>query len=216
MEYRWLSRQKAEDVQNKVKDSDYIIIAADTVVAVDDNILGKPKDKDDAFNMIKLIEGRNHSVYTGVTLLKKDRENVTVRTFYEETVVEVYPMTEEEIYSYLDFNQWEDKAGGYGIQGSFAAYVKAIKGDYYTVVGLPISRIIYEDRSVPVLEIVLIPTLKSFLWVLTSEILPLANSEDQFCIEETMNSCKEVILAISFVIMVINEYSKLKNRKVKD
>ena len=141
-----LSRQKAEDVQNKVKDSDYIIIAADTVVAVDDNILGKPKDKDDAFNMIKLIEGRNHSVYTGVTLLKKDRENVTIRTFYEETVVEVYPMTEEEIYRYLDFNQWEDKAGGYGIQGSFAAYVKAIKGDYYTVVGLPISRIIYEMK----------------------------------------------------------------------
>lgn len=142
-----LSRQKAEDVQNKVKDSDYIIIAADTVVAVDDNILGKPKDKDDAFNMIKLIEGRNHSVYTGVTLLKKDRENVTIRTFYEETVVEVYPMTEEEIYRYLDFNQWEDKAGGYGIQGSFAAYVKAIKGDYYTVVGLPISRIIYEMKN---------------------------------------------------------------------
>ena len=109
--------------------------------------MGKPKDKDDAFNMIKLIEGRNHSVYTGVTLLKKDRENVIVRTFYEETVVEVYPMTEEEIYRYLDFNQWEDKAGGYGIHGSFAAYVKAIKGDYYTVVGLPISRIIYEMKN---------------------------------------------------------------------
>lgn len=145
-----LSKQKAEDVQSMIENElDYIIIAADTVVAVDGKILGKPKDRQDAYNMIKSIAGRSHSVYTGVTLISnnKDENNIKIKTFYEETVVDVYDMSSEDINHYLDFNQWNDKAGGYGIQGSFAAYVKAIKGDYYTVVGLPISRIIYEMKK---------------------------------------------------------------------
>lgn len=142
-----LSRQKAEAVDKKVVYDDYIIIAADTVVALDNKILGKPVDREDAYNMIASIAGRKHSVYTGVTLIIKSNEKCEMKSFYEETLVDVYPMTEDRINNYLDMNEWNDKAGGYGIQGSFAAYVKSIIGDYYTVVGLPISRIIYEIEN---------------------------------------------------------------------
>lgn len=143
-----LSKQKAEEVDKQVKYDDYIIIAADTVVALENKILGKPVDRDDAFKMIKLIAGKKHSVYTGVTLIIKSHEKCDRKSFYEETVVDVYPMTEDKINMYLDMDEWKDKAGGYGIQGSFAAYVKSITGDYYTVVGLPISRIIHEIENI--------------------------------------------------------------------
>jgi septum formation protein len=145
-----LSKQKALDVLSKVKedvsyniDEDFIILAADTVVAIDGKILGKPRDRQDAYEMIQRIQGKTHSVFTGVTLIKKDIEE-KIHTFSEETVVEVYPITHETIEKYLDKMDWTDKAGAYAIQGQFSAYVKRIEGDYYTVVGLPISRVIYE------------------------------------------------------------------------
>lgn len=148
-----LSRQKALDVQSKVYESieeqnssnndDITILAADTVVAIDGKILGKPKDRQDAYNMIESIQGKTHSVYTGVTIIK-DGKDKKIHTFYEETVVDVYAMSHETIESYLDKMDWTDKAGAYAIQGQFGAYVKRIEGDYYSVVGLPISRVIYE------------------------------------------------------------------------
>ena len=143
-----LSSQKAKEVEKQVNYDDYVIIAADTVVALDNKILGKPIDRKDAYDMIASIVGRKHSVYTGVTLIFKSHNKCEVKSFFEETVVDVYPMTEDKINKYLDMNEWKDKAGSYGIQGSFAAYVKSIIGDYYTVVGLPISRIIYEIENI--------------------------------------------------------------------
>ena len=121
-----------------------IVIGADTVVSVDGKILGKPRDEQDAFDMIKQLQGRTHQVYTGVSVVKSKGE---INTFYECTGVTLYPMTDEEIWSYIreeDFT-WKDKAGAYGIQNSFGArFIKNIEGDYYNVVGLPIARLFHE------------------------------------------------------------------------
>lgn len=133
-----LSAQKAQAVYDSIEDKEnLLVIGADTVVSADNIILGKPKDDDDAFNMIKMLQGSEHSVFTGVTLII-DGE---CHTFAEETKVRVYPMTDEEIRSYVKSKEPEDKAGAYGIQGLFAAYVKGIDGDYNNVVGLPVGGI---------------------------------------------------------------------------
>lgn len=133
-----LSVQKAQAVYDSIEDKEnLLVIGADTVVSADNIILGKPKDDDDAFNMIKMLQGSEHSVFTGVTLII-DGE---CHTFAEETKVRVYPMTDEEIRSYVKSKEPADKAGAYGIQGLFAAYVKGIDGDYNNVVGLPVGGI---------------------------------------------------------------------------
>ncbi len=155
-----LSRRKAEDVaaviwQNAVTpgtagsvaktvsdNKPVVVIGADTVVAVDGRILGKPKSKDEAAAMIRLLAGRTHHVYTGVTMIFiPSGEQIT---FAEGTEVEVYPMTEEQIARYVATGEPMDKAGAYGIQGYFAAYVKGIRGDYNNVVGLPVARVYQE------------------------------------------------------------------------
>lgn len=147
-----LSKQKAYDVQKQITRKNTVLIAADTVVANGDKILGKPSDKEDACRMIKSIQGHDHSVYTGVTLLIQDEETtkgaVQELTFYEETKVEILPMNDEEINDYVASGEVYDKAGAYAIQGAFASYVKGIQGDYYNVVGLPISRILRELKNV--------------------------------------------------------------------
>lgn len=133
-----LSVQKAKAVYDSIEDKEnLLVIGADTVVSADNNILGKPKDAEDAFNMIKMLQGSEHSVFTGVTLII-DGE---CHTFAEETKVRVYPMTDKEIRSYAESKEPLDKAGAYGIQGLFAAYVKGIDGDYNNVVGLPVGKI---------------------------------------------------------------------------
>ena len=153
-----LSMQKAEDVYDKliktifqnidVPDNRYVIIAADTVVEVDGKIIGKPTDRDDAYRMIKMISGRSHNVLTGVTIIIFDGVNTPRKiSFYEATEVEIYSMDEDEINKYIDSSEPYDKAGSYAVQGMFAAYVKKINGDYYNVVGLPISRIIRELKT---------------------------------------------------------------------
>ena len=135
-----LSRQKAREVAAKT-DGD-VIIGADTVVAVSGRILGKPKDAGDAVRMLKMLQGKEHEVLTGVTLiLKKSGQEIC---FAEATKVHVYPMTEEQIRSYVESGEPMDKAGAYGIQGRFAAYVSGIEGDYNTVVGLPVGRLYQE------------------------------------------------------------------------
>lgn len=117
-----------------------LIIAADTVVAADGMILGKPKDEADAVRMLTMLQGRTHQVYTGVTLLSAKGQ----RTFYECTEVTFVPMTREQIEEYVRTGDPLDKAGAYGIQGCFAAYVSRIEGDYYNVVGLPLARLVQE------------------------------------------------------------------------
>lgn len=132
-----LSLQKAAEVAGRVKDG--IIIGADTVVCQDNRIMGKPSDRRHAFEMLRQLQGNTHSVFTGVTVLVKGEGEVLRHTFSCETKVHVYPMTEQETEKYLDTGEPMDKAGAYGIQGKFAAWVKCIEGDYNNVVGLPVS-----------------------------------------------------------------------------
>lgn len=139
-----LSRQKAEDVAVR-SGRDAVVIGADTVVAVKDKILGKPADRAGAAEMLALLQGEVHQVYTGVTIVPPGRgESVT---FYEQTDVSVYPMTEAEICAYVESGEPMDKAGAYGIQGRFAAYIRGIRGDYNNVVGLPVGRLYQELKA---------------------------------------------------------------------
>lgn len=141
-----LSLKKAEDVADRTLES-ALIIGADTIVAVDGMILGKPKSHEDAYKMLKKIQGRSHEVYTGVTLIYKEKGRSRERSFVEKTEVSVYPMTEKEMKSYADSKEPMDKAGAYGIQGGFAAYIEGIHGDYNNVVGLPIGRVYQEWKK---------------------------------------------------------------------
>ncbi len=128
-----LARQKAEDVFSRNADS--MIIAADTVVALGNTILGKPKDEDDAFTMLSSLSGRRHTVYTGVCIKTKDKTDI----FHVATDVEFYPLSEKEIKDYIATKEPMDKAGAYGIQGKGFVLVKGIHGDYFNVVGLPLA-----------------------------------------------------------------------------
>ena len=111
-------------------------------------IMGKPKDEADAKQMLQKLQGEEHSVYTGVTILVKENGAVQhVQTFSQETKVYVYEMTVEEIDRYIATGEPMDKAGAYGIQGRFAAYVDGIEGDYNNVVGLPVSAVWQELKE---------------------------------------------------------------------
>lgn len=132
----YLSKIKNE-ASAKLTEKENLIISADTVVAVDDEILGKPVDKEDARRMINLLSGKVHQVYTGVTLSL----NGETTTFSEKTDVEFFDLTEEEVEEYISSKEPYDKAGAYGIQGKAGLLVKGIHGDYYNVVGFPIARL---------------------------------------------------------------------------
>ena len=110
--------------------------AAKTVVALGDRILGKPSDKAEAFVMLRSLSGKTHSVYTGVTIKSAEKK----RVFAVKTDVLFYPLTDDEINAYIATGDPFDKAGAYGIQGRAAVFVEKIDGDYYSVVGLPLSR----------------------------------------------------------------------------
>jgi septum formation protein len=143
-----LSRQKARDVYNIKSqeipcDDGLLVIGADTVVSVDGEILGKPKDEEDAFRMLKLLQGRTHQVYTGVTLCHAAGEI----TFNVCTDVTFYPVSDEELVKYISTGDPMDKAGAYGIQSGGARFVKEICGDYNNVVGLPVSRLYQELKE---------------------------------------------------------------------
>lgn len=135
-----LSRRKALDVAGKVKDG--CVLGADTVVSADGVILGKPEDEQDAERMLKMISGRTHQVFTGVTLVSVRNGSVEwTETFSEKTDVTVISMSGEEIEEYVMSREPLDKAGAYGIQGFFGKYISRIEGDYFNVVGLPISAV---------------------------------------------------------------------------
>jgi len=136
-----LSMMKAEDVVAGVE-GPAVILGADTVVAHGGRILGKPKDKEDAFRMIRSFAGDDHYVYTGVCIIRKEADgSVKKISFAEGTKVTVYPMTDAEIERYISSGECDDKAGAYAIQGLFAPYIKGIEGDYYNIVGFPIAGI---------------------------------------------------------------------------
>ncbi len=136
-----LSRQKCLDVAGKVRENG-LVLGADTVVALDGEILGKPSSPEQAAEMLRSLQGRHHEVYTGVTLAEVRSGRVVRReSFSEKTVVFLFPMTEEEIREYILSGEPFDKAGAYGIQGIFARYVEKIEGDYNNVVGLPVAAV---------------------------------------------------------------------------
>lgn len=113
------------------------VIAADTVVVIDDTILGKPADKEDAFRMLRSLSGRSHYVYTGVFVKSKNKEI----SFAERTEVNFFELSDEEINAYIATDEPCDKAGSYGIQGKGSTLIRSITGDYFNVVGLPVARL---------------------------------------------------------------------------
>lgn len=146
-----LSKQKAESVlvslQSAEPDTEVLVIGADTVVAYDGKILGKPADRGHAAEMLKMLQGAAHMVYTGVTLFHRSAAGeVECKTFHEATKVIFCPMTDEEIATYVSSGDCDDKAGSYGIQGFCARYIKGIEGDYNNVVGLPAGRLYQEAK----------------------------------------------------------------------
>ncbi len=121
--------------------TDAVVIGCDTIVAFEDHILGKPKDEIEAFNMLKLLSGNVHQVYSGISVINtKTRE---VKIDYMSTDVKFSTLTDKEIKAYIETEEPMDKAGAYGIQGFGGVFVEEIHGDYYSVVGLPINRLNY-------------------------------------------------------------------------
>lgn len=131
-----LSRQKALEISASADPED-LIIAADTVVAVDGQVLGKPHSTQQAHEMLSALSGREHTVYTGVTVCRGGQ----VLTQHEATTVRFRPLTAQEIDAYIATGEPMDKAGSYGIQGRGALLVEGISGDYFNVVGLPVCRL---------------------------------------------------------------------------
>ncbi len=113
------------------------VIGADTCVVIENTILGKPKSKAAARDMMRLLSGKKHQVITGCAIVR-DGE---ITSFSVETEVEFYDLTDSEIEDYINTAEPYDKAGGYGIQGKASLFVKGIKGDYFNVVGLPIAEL---------------------------------------------------------------------------
>lgn len=153
-----LSLMKAKDVFAKIKreagepdTSEVLVIGADTIVALEGEILGKPHSKENAISMLNHLQGKTHQVYTSVSFVWEENGEILAHTFFECTEVEVLPMTKEEIAYYVNLDTCMDKAGAYGIQNEFACYVKGIKGDYNNVVGLPIGRVYQELKQLSLL-----------------------------------------------------------------
>lgn len=147
-----LSQQKAEDVfsrLDKTQRKGKLVLGADTIVAIDGKILGKPKDKQDAIAMLQELSGKVHHVFTGVTLLWEDLLGQMQRnTFFEDTEVEMYPMSIQEIEDYVATGEPMDKAGAYAIQGGCVIHIKEIRGEYSNVVGLPVARLYQELKDI--------------------------------------------------------------------
>jgi septum formation protein len=132
-----LALQKAKAVASHVTDA--FVIGADTMVSIHHQILGKPKSREEARNMLKMLSGQTHSVYTGTAIVYGKQEKV----FYERTDVTFWTLSDDVIEEYLNSGEPFDKAGAYGIQGLGSVFVKAIKGDFFSVVGLPIGRVFW-------------------------------------------------------------------------
>ncbi|MFE8696880.1 Maf family protein [Cytobacillus sp. FJAT-53684] len=136
-----LSNRKARAVSKQYPDS--FVIGADTVVVLDGTVLGKPVDRMEAFSMLKALAGRTHSVYTGVSIITPQKEII----FNVKTDVVFWELSDEEINAYIDTGEPFDKAGSYGIQGFGSMLVKEISGDYFSVVGLPVSKTVRELKN---------------------------------------------------------------------
>lgn len=136
-----LSLRKARSVAETFPES--YVIGSDTVVAIENVVLGKPRSREEAFSMLKNLSGKTHSVYTGVAIVSPENETV----FFEKTDVVFWELSDEEINRYIETGEPFDKAGAYGIQGFGSLLVQRIEGDYFSVVGLPVARTIRELKK---------------------------------------------------------------------
>lgn len=136
-----LSYQKASAVFKDHQDA--IVIGADTIVKINNDILGKPHSLDEARKMLSELSNNTHEVVTAVTILYKDN----VETFSDVSKVTFYPLSLEEIDEYIKTNEPMDKAGSYAIQGDGAKFIKCINGDYYSIVGLPIGQVYHRIKK---------------------------------------------------------------------
>lgn len=133
-----LSKEKLKLAKEKVKDG--IIITADTIVVLDNVIIGKPSNKKDAYRILKTLSGRSHIVYTGYCVYNSSNDKTICE--FEKTKVTFRVLTDQEIMDYIDSGSPMDKAGAYGIQDDFGAvFIKKINGCYYNVVGLPLAKL---------------------------------------------------------------------------
>ena len=135
-----LALQKAQAVAAEHKEA--VVIGSDTVVALDGKILGKPHSEQEACEMLRSLSGRTHKVFTGVAIVCGGK----VKNFFDETDVEFYSLGDDEIKKYVATGEPTDKAGAYGIQGKGSVLVKRIKGDFFSVMGLPIAKL-YREMS---------------------------------------------------------------------
>lgn len=140
-----LARAKAASVAGRCAEPGEIVVAADTIVALDGELLGKPADADDARRMLHALSGRTHQVATGACIARDGR----AESFVEVTDVVFYKLADSEIDAYVQSGEPMDKAGAYGIQGiGGRMLVKKIDGDFYNVMGLPIARVVRKIRSI--------------------------------------------------------------------
>ena len=117
------------------------VIGADTMVVKDDNIYGKPEDREEAIKMLNNLQGETHTVYTGLVIMIENDDGVKEYKEAIKTDVTINSMTEEEIEDYVDFEEPYDKAGAYAIQSSFTRYISDVEGNYMSVIGLPVDRV---------------------------------------------------------------------------
>jgi septum formation protein len=136
-----LAYQKASDVSKRHKGK--IVLGFDTLVILDGHPLGKPKNRDEAFKMLSSLKNRKHTVLTGCAIVVDDVKEL----FYDHAEVIFNDMSDQEINDYLDTNEPFDKAGAYGIQGYGAKFIRYIKGDYYSVMGMPIQKLYNKLRD---------------------------------------------------------------------
>ena len=130
-----LSRLKAQAGAQRFPDA--VVIAADTIVVIDGQVLGKPADREDAVRMLKMLQGREHEVLTGLSVCLNEQ----VMTHVERTCVKFRPLSENEIAAYVMTGESDDKAGAYAVQGKGSLLIDGIVGDYFNVVGLPVCRL---------------------------------------------------------------------------
>jgi len=137
---RILAERKAQDVVSaygKLHNEEFLVIGADTIVVLNEKVLGKPTDPDDAARMLRELQGKVHDVYTGICII--DGKTGLLKSDYCHTKVRMKELSEEKIQRYVATGEPLDKAGAYGIQGKGALLIKGIEGDYFSVVGLPLG-----------------------------------------------------------------------------
>ncbi|MGM9900076.1 MAG: Maf family protein [Bacilli bacterium] len=137
-----ISLQKAREVAQRFPND--LIIGADTIVVINNEILGKPHNEMEARTMLYKLSGNTHYVLTGVTVIYKD----TIKQFVEKSEVTFCKMTEEEITDYIHNENVYDKAGSYAIQGMCSKYIESIKGDYYNIMGLPVCKLYHMLKEI--------------------------------------------------------------------